>query len=193
VLLLFGKQLFEVEGVEVRVIQEADDAPPGACDAVWISRRERRSELFNHHCGVRGAARRGSEAVRCSAEECLFAMGAKVAVCALSEGAEVVAEEDHDTLELFPVDISGAVVEKGAPEVFALVLAEVVDAGAGVGVDWSGVWGAGLDGEGAVKDMELGTQLAFGFGCGGSGPGRSGVFKERGAAKEGVDVLLRFE
>src|ERR1700733_12574467 len=105
-------------------------------------------------------------------------MGAKVAMCALSKGAEVVAEEDHDTLELFPVDISGAVVEKGAPEVFGLVLAEVVDAGAGVGVDWSGIWGRGLDGEGAIKDMELGTQLAFGFGWSGCGPGGSSMVKE---------------
>jgi hypothetical protein len=127
---------------------------------------------------VRGAAGRGSEAVGGSAEECLFAMGAKVAVCALSKGAEVVAEEDHDTLELFPVDISGVVIEKGAPEVFSLVLAEVVDAGAGIGVDWSGIWGRGLDGEGAIKDMELGTQLAFGFGWSGCGPDGSSVFKE---------------
>ena len=44
-----------------------------------------------------------------------------------------------------------------------------------------------------MKDVELGTQLAFGFGGGGSGPGGSGVFKERGAAEEGVDVLLRLE
>jgi hypothetical protein len=120
-------------------------------------------------------------------------MGAKVAVCTLSEGAEVVAEEDHDTLELFPVDISRAVIEKGPPEIFGLILTEVVDAGAGVGVDWSGIWGAGLDGEGPVKDMELGTQLAFGFGWAGCGPGRSGVFKERGAAEEDVDVLLCLE
>ena len=41
--------------------------------------------------------------------------------------------------------------------------------------------------------MELSTQLAFGLGCGGSGPGGSGVFKERGAAEEGVDILLRLE
>jgi hypothetical protein len=120
-------------------------------------------------------------------------MGAKVAVCALSKGAKVVPEEDHDALELFPIDVSRAVVEKGAPEVFRLVLAEVVDAGAGVGVDWLSLWGARLDGKGAIKNVELGTQLAFGFGWRGGGPGGPGVFKERGAAEEDVDVLLRLE
>ena len=49
-------------------------------------------------------------------------------MAAFSVHAEVVAEVDHDALDLLPVYSQTAVVHEGAPEVGVAVAAEVVDA-----------------------------------------------------------------
>jgi hypothetical protein len=51
--------------------------------------------------------------------------------------AEVVAEVDHDTLDLLPVDAETAVVHEGAPEVGGFIASQIIDSGAGEGVDLS--------------------------------------------------------
>ena len=128
-----------------------------------------------------GAARRGSEAVRCRAEECLFAVRVEVAVCALGEGAEIVSENDHDTLDFLPVYSARAIVHEWAPHVARLVSAEIVDTGTCVCVDGAGIWGCWLD-RAAIENMKLGAELALGLGYGGRRPRRSGVSEKRGAA-----------
>ena len=70
----------------------------------------------------------------------------------LGEGAQVVAEHYHDALYLFPVNSTRAVIGEGTPHVAGQVFAEVVDAGAGVGVDRAGTSGCWLDGA-AVEDL----------------------------------------
>jgi hypothetical protein len=95
-------------------------------------------------------------------------------------------------LNFLPVDGAGAIVSKGAPEVLGFVLAEIIDAGAGVGMDRASVWGGWLGGQ-PMKDVKFRAELALGFGCGRCGPSGSGVLEEGGAAEEGVDVYLRFE
>ena len=62
------------------------------------------------------------------------------------QGAQVVAEQNHDTLELLPVDGARAVVTERAPEVLVFVPAQVVDARPGVGVDRADVWGDSVGG-----------------------------------------------
>jgi hypothetical protein len=55
----------------------------------------------------------------------------------LSVHSEVVAEVDHDALNLLPVDAETAVVHEGAPEVGGFVASQIIDSGAGEGMDLS--------------------------------------------------------
>jgi hypothetical protein len=113
-------------------------------------------------------------------------------VSALGERAQIVAEYDHNALQFLPVDGARAVVAEGAPEVLAFVPAQVIHAGAGIGVNGASVRCGWLGGP-AVQDVEFGAELALGFGGSGSRPGGSGMFEEGGAVEEGVDVDLSLE
>jgi hypothetical protein len=89
-LLVVGEGWFEVEGIEVGIVEKADHAAPCPRYTIRVLGRKLWGRLFNYHCGVRGAAGSGREAVRRGAEEGLLAMSVEAAMCPLGEGAEVV-------------------------------------------------------------------------------------------------------
>lgn len=108
---------FEVEGVEVVVVQEADDAHPGSSHAVRVKCVEIRTktgpDLAGHPTGdvaVGGDA--GEDPVPGFVPAGLADVGWARRAAPETIRVQVVVEpyDDHDGLDLFPVDTSGAVV-----------------------------------------------------------------------------------
>ena len=128
---------FEVESVEVRIIKEADNAPPRASYAIWILSCEFRDRFLDFHCLMDRASRRngdGDETIGCSSIERIVTLlwpflAAVLVICrALIESTEIVKEHSHYALDFLPVDRAIAVVKERAPIVVIIVAAEVVDA-----------------------------------------------------------------
>ena len=160
-LLGFGwPRAVEVEVVEVRVVEEADDAHPRAGDSVRVESGEIRvgwcAEWSGEGLGdvavggetvegsvedgsagaAEGAASGGGGAIEVATEASRANVWrGEVAASAFGIHSDVVENHEHDGLDLFPVDSATAVICKGAPVVGPLVAAEVVDAGAGIRVD----------------------------------------------------------
>src|SRR2546423_5429773 len=101
-LLVIRENWLEVKGVQVRIVQKADDTPPGASDAVGVEFRKRWRRVLDHHRRMRRASKCGREAIGSGTEEGLIVVRVEAAMCALSEGTEVVAEHNHDALDLLP-------------------------------------------------------------------------------------------
>lgn len=95
------------------------NAVPCACDAVGIAGLE----------GGQVARRRDFEAVWPGAGEWLVPDLTKY-LRKLASGADVVAQDHEDGLNLFPVNTIGAVSQKGAPSGVHGVLAQIVNLGA---------------------------------------------------------------
>lgn len=191
--------ILKVERIQVRVIEETDHSAPRACNAVGVLGGKIRDGLLDHHGGVRGAGYCWFEAVWGCADERSISRGwvrkGRTAVRSLGEGAEVVVEDDHDALNLLPVDAVAAVVEERTPVVEYIVAAEVVDTGAGVrmygksGVVRIGRFEIRFGGH-AVHDVQFGAELAGRKGLSRFVGIGAGFLEERGTAEEGVDIHL---
>lgn len=84
--------------------------------------------------------------------------GNEVGPAAFGVHAYVIGDDEHDGLDFFPVNGTGAVVGEGTPVVGALVAAEVIDAGAGVGMDLLDAFGVGSGAECVAGRLDLHTR-----------------------------------
>lgn len=138
----------EIESVQIVEIQKADDSHPRPRHAVRVlsvevesqfsDLQQIRVDLFSLLCRSRGGNRGRDERPRSRADEGLVPDHGEAAVGSFRELFQVVAQYNHDGLDLLPIHSLRAIIPERPPQRGVGVLPQIINFRAGESVGLSG-------------------------------------------------------